>query len=443
MRGHIAKILASKLSTDIAWTMGSFVVLAVSGVLINILVVYFRTAADLGVFNLAYSIYIVTSQIAVLGIHYSVLRHAAYHSNDRDLLGTILGSACLPALAMGVFWAGMIFLLGPGFEWMFDSERAARSISIAALGIALFPLTKVLISFLNSQRDMKAFSLLQAGRYIVVTVVVTLFAASDWDFDYAPLAFVIAETITLVGAVARVGALGIVRHLKLSSDWLRKHIRFGSKSLAAGMFGEVNTRVDVLMLGMFLSDTAVGIYSFAAMLLDGLYHLLAMVRVNFNPLLVAATRDGRWSDANKILRLSKLFAPLLIGALSVGLLILYWAASNYVFPEKGLLEGLPALFVLLAGLVVVSGLVPFDNLLLVSGYPGYQTLQQFVAVLANVLVNAALIPVWGIVGASAGTAASYVCGTWVLLVMSRRLVGWNLMTGVVRGSSNGTDTAPP
>jgi hypothetical protein len=59
------------------------------------------------------------------------------------------------------------------------------------------------------------------------------------------------------------------------------------------------------MIGIFLPDREVGIYSFAAMMVDGMYHVLAMVRLNFNPVLVAAVRD---SDRNTRIRGARLSA---------------------------------------------------------------------------------------------------------------------------------------
>ena len=73
---------AHKLTRDIGWTLGSFVMLAASGMVINLVVAGARDAAALGVFNQAYAVYIIASQLATLGLHYSVLRHAALHEAD-------------------------------------------------------------------------------------------------------------------------------------------------------------------------------------------------------------------------------------------------------------------------------------------------------------------------------------------------------------------------
>lgn len=427
MKRYVDALAGSKLSRDILWTVGSFAVLAASGIFINIVVAYFRGAEALGIFNQAYSVYIVVSQIAAFGVHYSVLRSSAYHENDRVELGHILLSGLIPALVLGALFAAATFAAEPVFARLL-SEPAGQAIAFAAFGLVLFPSTKVLISFLNGLREMKAFAFFQGGRYIVVVAVVTVVAASDLPFVYSGLCFVIAEVVTTLGALTYILTRRLTDHWRVRRSWLVTHFAFGGKSLMAGMLGEINTRVDVLCIGLFLDDTAVGIYSFAAMLIDGLYHLLAMVRVNFNPVLVAAVRDKAWPEAQKLLRQARRYAPLVMGALALGVFVFYWLVTSYVVPERGLQAGLPSLLILLVSLVLVSPYIPFDNMLLVGGYPAYQTLQQFVAVAANAILNVVLIPVLGIVGSATGTAASYIASIFMLTLLVNRFFGWNLLT---------------
>ena len=334
MKKLFGGILGNKVSQDIAWTMGSFVVLASSGILINIIVAYLRGAEALGIFNQAYSIYIVGSQIAAFGIHYSVLRAAAHHDTEKDNLGRILLSGLIPALLLGFAVAASVWFLEPVFADLF-SPPTARAISYAALGLALFPTTKVLISFLNGLREMKAFAFLQAFRYIVVMIVVAAVSASEMAFPYASLCFLVAEVATVAGAATYILTRRLSGPWRFDRAWFATHLRFGSKSLAAGMLGEVNTRIDVLCLGLFLDDAAVGIYSFAAMLFDGLFHLLAMVRVNFNPILVSAVRDKAWPRAQNLARQTRIYAPLAMAALSVCVIIFYWLVTSYVVRSAG------------------------------------------------------------------------------------------------------------
>ncbi|WP_306048661.1 oligosaccharide flippase family protein [Oceaniradius stylonematis] len=427
-----SELTGSKLSRDILWTFGSFGVLAASGIVINVALVFLRDASALGIFNQAYSVYIVLSQLAVFGFHHSVLRNAAYHRDDRDELARILWSALVPAVAIGSIWAILVWNLEPSIARLLGSDSAARATAYAGLGLALFPASKVLLAFLNGLRCMEAFSVLQALRYIVITAVAIGVAAGPGAFETAALGFVLAEAATSAGALfyifyRRLCPMGLPR-----SDWIARHVRFGSKSLVAGMFAEANTRVDVIMLGILMSDTAVGIYSFAAMLIDGAAHIITVIRTNFNPVLVRVIKENDWSGAANLLSKSKGLMTALFAGLTVVILAGFWMFTTQLFPELGLAGGLPALAILFVGLTIVSGLMPFDNLLLVGGFPGLQTLQQLAAVLANVAGNWLMIPLFGISGAALGTVCGYMAGIALLVLMARRRFGWNLLTNRTR-----------
>lgn len=427
-----------KLSQDIAYTLGSFLVLAISGIVINITITALRDAAALGVFNLSYAVYIVASQFAVVGLHYSVLRYAAYHEASVRERGKLLFTASVCAVGLGIVAAGVLYLAEPLFAKAFSSETTGRAIRNAALGLTLFPLNKVLLAYLNGLRRMKAFSVLQGVRYAAVMVLVALIAASSLSIETTAFCFFVAEVVTAILAIAYLSARKLATGLEFSGEWMRRHFAFGTKGLMAGMFAEVNSRVDVLMIGFFLTDRAVGIYSFAAMLVDGLYHVLAMIRINFNPMLVSALRDKQWEQARRLRAQSqKLVFPVTL-FLAVGLVVAYYIFTAWVMPQKGLLEGLPSLSILLAALVIVSFLVPFDNLMMVSGHPGYQTAQQLTTVSANILFAWLLLPVLGIEGAAAGTAISYIAGIIMLVLFANRVIGWNLLKNAFRSPERQT-----
>src|SRR5690349_7530199 len=61
----------SQFRVEVIWNLASFVILGLSGVLINILIGYAYDASALGVFNQVFAVYIFFSQLAVGGIHLS------------------------------------------------------------------------------------------------------------------------------------------------------------------------------------------------------------------------------------------------------------------------------------------------------------------------------------------------------------------------------------
>ena len=77
------------------------------------------------------------------------------------------------------------------------------------------------------------------------------------------------------------------------------------------------------------------------------------------------------------------------------------------------------LLILTAGVLLYSAFVPLDQALLQGGLPGRQSLLMTGNVLANVLLNLALIPAFGAVGAAVATALAY-----AISVLSVNLAAW-------------------
>jgi len=233
--------------------------------------------------------------------------------------------------------------------------------------------------------------------------------------------------VTALGAIWVIQRHALAGKLRLSHAWIKTHFAFGSKGLAAGMFAEFNARIDVLLIGYFLTERATGIYSFAAMLVDGLYHVIAMVRINFNPVLVSAVKESRWSDAQNLMRQTRRFILPGVVVLSLCIVLCYWVLSTFILPAKGLMEGIVSLWILLIGVNLACVWIPFDNLMVASGHPGYQAMQQMGAVTVNILLAVLLLPSIGMDGAAFGTAMSYVCNIGLLVFFTHRRLGWNLI----------------
>ncbi len=423
-----------KLSKDIGYTLISFFILAISGVIINIAVTLFRDPHALGIFNLSYAVYIAASQFAVLGIHYSVLRHAAFYNIDLQKRSQMFSSAFGLCLILGLCSALIVYLSEGFFFFLFASHETALAIKYAGLGLIFFPANKVILAYLNALHKMKLFSFLQALRYIIVMGVVTYISWTDLPIYFSSWSFLIGESVTIVMGLYFLWIKKLVTQLSLEKEWIRTHLIFGSKGLFAGIFAEINSRLDVILVGIFLNEMQVGVYSFAAMLADGLYHILAMIRINFNPLLVSYLKNKQWNDAIDLRKsASKYIIPIMF-LISLIIISSYYIFAFQLVPAKGLQTGIYSLSILLGGLICISYLVPFDNLLIISGHPGYQTIQQVFMVGSNLLVATLLIPIIGIKGAAIGTIAGYCVGLFLLNYLTKKLIGWHLFSNVYLGA---------
>jgi O-antigen/teichoic acid export membrane protein len=160
------------------------------------------------------------------------------------------------------------------------------------------------------------------------------------------------------------------------------------------------------MLGIFVSDAAVGIYSFAALFIEGLYQIPVVVRTIANPVLVELliARDkpalGHFARKTSLLSLAAF-------AVAAGAVIVIYPYLAPFFPAPLVADSRPLLLILAAGLFLYSAFIPLDQALLQGGLPGRQSLLMTFNVLANVALNLALIPALGIVGAALATLLAY------------------------------------
>src|SRR5437867_13014839 len=103
-------LLTGKFSTDVLWNLGSLALLGASGVLINTITAHYQSPASLGVFNQAFAFYIVLSQLAVGGMQFSIVKYLS-HTDDRDLMATVVSSALVAITVTAVLVAVGAFLL--------------------------------------------------------------------------------------------------------------------------------------------------------------------------------------------------------------------------------------------------------------------------------------------------------------------------------------------
>ena len=130
--------LPGKFGQDVLWNMASLGVLAMCGVIMNVIIARWYDSAALGVFNQVYAAYVVFSQFAVAGVHLSALKHVAQHAHQPELhraifVAALVLSAGLAGAAAVLFW----LLRGQMAAWM-DSAGVEYGVACAAPGLFFF-----------------------------------------------------------------------------------------------------------------------------------------------------------------------------------------------------------------------------------------------------------------------------------------------------------------
>jgi O-antigen/teichoic acid export membrane protein len=414
-----------KFGRDALWNLGAVAMLAVCGLAINLLIGRYLGAAPFGVYNQVWAAYIFFSQAAIGGIDRSVLRAVAERPADRAHVSAVILGALVPAvsLAAGVglaFWAsrGVVAAL-------LESDGVARGIEAATPGLFFFALNKVGLAVVNAVQRMRAFALYSSLRYVAMVGGLMVVVLGGFDSSRVAFLFTFAEGVLFVPLAIEVARLVRPSLAGKWRDWSREHLRYGIKSAASGMLLELNSRLDVLMLGLFLADGPVGVYSFAAFVAEGVFQVLVVLQNNYNPILAEHIAGGRLRELEAIVQKGRrvtyaLFAGIAVAACA-GFPVLLAILEKPEFREGWL----PFAF-LLAGMFVASGYMPFAQTLLMANRPGRHTLMMASIVLVNAYGNSVLIPIYGLEGAALATAMCLACSAVALRGMSERLVGLRL-----------------
>jgi O-antigen/teichoic acid export membrane protein len=397
-----------KFTIDLYWSAGAFALAALLGVLLNLVIIRSYDAAALGAFNLVYAIYILLSQLAVGGVHLAVQAFvprelAAQRPVHAQVTASLLIATLTSLVVMALAWWGSEL---PG-EW-FESAVISRSFILVVPGLIFFSWNKVLLGFHNGARRMRALALLQLLRFVFLFLGVIHLTLNDAPVEELPVVLCWAEMALFAVVLPysllhwrpweRAGLKGAVA----------ENFRFGNRALMGNLLLDVNTKVDVLLLGMFMEEGAVGLYSFAATIVEGLLQLPGLLRNNINPVLSRAWYRGGAPLLQQVVRrnrraFQRLLAPLLLVSI-----ILFPAGLWIMGMNDRPLTVWGIYAILTLGAAISSGDQPFLMIFGQIGAPGVQTVYIAAYFLSNVLLNLALIPVMGLYGSALATALSFI-----------------------------------
>lgn len=418
--------LKQRFNREVLWNVGSLGVLGASGVAINYVIGRYRGESALGVFNQVYAIYIVLSQFAIVGVHSSVLMHVSYNQGDTEKCSHITSAAMLLGLMMSAVVCLAIYWARVWLDRLYSPDVVAGLVYVIP-ALLFFSLNKILMSVLNGLRNMRAYAVFNAMRFVFILATIIAVIALGLRAECLPVGFTVAEVLLFVGLMIYVNAaLFALRMPQSLRAWLAEHLWYGARGALSGIISDLNTRVDVLMLGYFTTDKAVGIYTMAATLAEGFLQLPVILQRNLNPIIgkcFAERAPGRIEEAAR--RVRRIIHPAM-AAVGLAAALAYPLLIRALLPGQEFGASWPVFCILAVSVVVQSGYIPVGGILFQGGRPGAQTWLMACSLGLNALLNIALIPMWGIVGAAVATAVAYVLQAVLLLVFAKRLFGVRL-----------------
>ncbi|HMD89226.1 MAG TPA: oligosaccharide flippase family protein [Anaerolineaceae bacterium] len=425
--GMDKQVLMGKFGSDVIWNIASLAVLAVCGIIVNIIIAWYYSPDVLGAFNQVYAVYMVFSQLAVAGIHLSVLKYVAQYSSKpgtyRSLftVGLFLSSG-FALVACIVFW----LIRGEFGRLMMNNPGVGTGVAYATLGLFFFSINKVFLSMLNGLSRMKSYAIFQALRYIFMILALIGATILHSPGDHLGVIFSVAESLLFLCMLPVTLPEMQWPSMAMFKEWSKKHLDFGIRGFFSNVLLQLNTRVDVLILGHFYDDRIVGIYSFAAILAEGIYQLPLVLQLNYNPILVNLIADQKIDELKKTIKQGVRFSYRVMLTIGLTVVLLYPLGISLVTNKAAFMQSWPILAILMTGIVLGSGYVPFGTILLQAGRPGLHTLMIMMLVFTNIAGNYLLVPVLGATGSAIATGCSYALLMLLLKLFTKNALKLNI-----------------
>lgn len=408
-------------SRGVVWSFVGFAVIGVSGLAINLMVEGAYGRDELGRFSTLLAIFLVGGQVGVLGVHSSVLFHTASAAARGESTAHVARAAVLVVAVSGAVSAAVIVVGGQVIGAALDNDTYTGGLWAIAIGLVLYPVNKVLVAYVNGLRRIRSVAVLTSMRFVGIVVGVGVVAVLDLSSDVLP--WVISATELVITTTLAVMLRGAWVRGHGMRTMAATHARFGLRAMPAGLFLDLNTRIDVLVLGALAGSGEVGNYVIASVFAEGLYQLAMVTRFSYDPVVAALHTGKRIEELRRVMRSARRRVYVAIGVVAVFTVAVYPLVVNVLYGNDA--DGTWIVYAYLAaGVALSAGYIPFTSMLQQSGDPTGQSILLAGICGTNLVLNLVLVPRFGAPGAGLATALAQSALVPYLHFLSRRRLGF-------------------
>ena len=324
----------------------------------------------------------------------------------RTASGSTVGALIITGLVGGLVAAtALVAIVGP------TNGKLWASVALAALDVPVTVVMLGLMSLLNAQLRVRASSGVSAVLSITTAAgLLVLVAVMSLGIPGAVLSGVLASYVGLVAVVVLLLRGHVDLKPRLNQPYLRAAMRYGIRAQAVAGIVAISNRVDVLLVYELAGPSQAGRYS-VALTLGALASMVPYsLSIAMFPRLGAATDEAAWGLVERAFRAGLLVA---IGAAAA-----IAGSASTVIPailgDQYRPSAVPAA-ILAGGAVAVSAQWTLGRARAARGSPGL-LVRSFSASLGVMLVlDIALVPSQGEIGAAIASASGAAVGLVVSL----------------------------
>lgn len=342
-----------------------------------------------------------------LGTDNSLLKYVPEYEDDERKRRLIVGLAYGTSFVASFVVATLLFLFAPVVtRYTLGEPLFTDVLGLFAVMLVFDTMVRVLNSTFRSLELLEYQVLVkQVARPSFRLVAVLLALAVGLEF-YGVMASLVAASLLVLGVAVAIYLSRIPLRPSLdpraaSRSEVAEYYDFSIPLMLKDAGAILRSRVDIVMVGIFLSSTAVGIYN-VCLLLSGMIGLaLSAFNQLFPPVASRLYSNGDVRELDEIFGIVTRWTVTVVLFLGIGAVV-YRVELLALFGEE-FTAGSAVLVVFVIGRVFSNGTGPSGYLLMVSEHQYVLLANQWTFGLLNVVANYVFILEFGLIGAALAT----------------------------------------
>lgn len=371
-------------------------------------------AAEYGIFSYALGLAGFFTIFADIGINQTLTREMA---QKPERLSNYFSTAFWIKIFLFLITAALVMVVAPHFSKI---EKIASIIPFVALIVIFDGLREFTLSLFRAREKME----FEAMATLLTNAAITALGFAALYFSTT------SQSLTFSYAIATgIGALASIIILKTE---FKKVINFFDKNLIkplfssawpvalTGIIGAFMLNTDIIMLGWWRTAEEIGLYSASQKIIQMLYALPAILAGATFPTISRFVGQKDDNKTRQLIEISMTAVFLIAVPLTIGGIILGKPIIELIYGKEYLPAVLPFQILIATSLVIFPGTLMYNSIL---AYNKQKKLAVYmtIAAIGNIIFNAILIPIYGIVGSAIATIAAQLLSNSLSWMMIKKI----------------------
>ncbi len=348
----------------------------------------------------------ITSTIALAGCTQGVSRFVPRYDSVDDQRGVWL-SGLLVTAVLSIFVSTLLFVYAETVaQLLFETDQAVTFIRLLAVSLPFIGGFKIAIAAIRGfERTVYAMAVQNVFYPVFRIGLIAILLLAGATIAAVGVAYVLAAILTFVLANVLLG-----RVMRLYGEYrtrTRELIVFSAPLVVSTVVGVMLTTTDTLMLGYFRSSYEVGMYDAAYPIASGLTVVLGAFGFLYLPLASRLDAGGERDTVDDIYTTTTKWVYVVTFPAFL-LLVVFPADVIGIFFGPSYLEAASVLPLLAVGFFVSAAAGRDRETLSAIGVTSWIAIGNVVGITMNVLINLALIPRFGFMGAGVASVVSLI-----------------------------------